>query len=66
MRQPGVTEVVDKMIDAAVKHRNKLKQSFDDPIHAEVSAPLYSQMQAWGATDYLDIAYNIRVKPKGH
>lgn len=64
VRQPLACEITDKMIDAANRHRDKLGKPHDEPVHAEVSPKLYRDMIAWGAVDYLDIAWNIHVKPK--
>lgn len=60
----NVVDVVDNMISAAELHRKALRMEYDTIITAEVSGPLFDKLVAWGAIDYLEIAYHIHVKIK--
>ena len=59
-----VCDVVDNMINAAELHRKALRMEHDTIITAEVSRTLFGKLTAWGAIDYLEIAYHIHVKIK--
>lgn len=57
-----VCAVVDNMIALADKHRTTMRLEYDTVMIAEVSRPMFDKLVAWGAIDYLQIAYNIHVK----
>lgn len=59
-----VCDIVDNMITMAEKHREALRQEYDEVIYAEIHPDLYRKFASWGAIDYLEIAHFIKVKPK--